>query len=80
MWSGQQKTWIHYRNDIVASDVNTAIFLSGYLRQVSIHRLYVNSMEIADLQRYKLIKEHKKVNMAIRERLKTPFVFTINKN
>ncbi len=80
MWRGQQKTWIHYRNDIVASDVNTAIFLSAYLRQVSIHRLYTNTMEIADLQRYKLIKQSRKVGIAVRERLGIPFVFAINKN
>ncbi|OSZ82728.1 hypothetical protein CAP35_05550 [Chitinophagaceae bacterium IBVUCB1] len=80
MWSGQQKTWVHYRNDIIASDVNLAIFLSSYLRQVSIHKLYVNCTEVADLQRYKLIRHPQKVKTAMRERSNIPFVFALNKN
>lgn len=81
MWGGQHKVWIHYRHDIIASDVNTAIFLSGFLRHVSLHKLYAKYIEIADLQRYKLIKDPKKVNIALRERINvTPFVFAISKN
>lgn len=80
MWGGQQKTWIHYRRDIISADINTAIFLSGYLRHISIHKLHAANYEVADLQRYKLIKEPKKVNAALKERAAIPFVFFCSKN
>jgi hypothetical protein len=33
-----------------------------------------------DLQRYKLIKQEKKVKAALRDRLNVPFVFLVGKN
>lgn len=80
MWSGQQKVWIHYRHDIMAADVSTAIMLSAFLRHTSIHKLHTHYLEVIDLQRYKVIKQPKKVQMALKERSSIPFVFVAGKN
>lgn len=80
MWGGKQKIWIHYRKDIISADINTAIFLAGYLRHISMFKLHAANYEVADLQRYKLIKEPKKVNAALKDRAAIPFVFLCSKN
>lgn len=80
MWGKQNKVWIKYRSNIIATDVTTAIFLSGYLKYSSLHKSYVNKMEVLDLQRYKLITRPNKVKAALNDRLDIPFVFAICKN
>jgi len=80
MWQGQDKTWLHYVKDIIAADVYSAVFLASYLRQGAIRKTYVPALEVIDLQKYKVIKEVKKVNMALRERIHIPFVFVVGKN
>jgi len=80
MLSGQDKVWIHYRNDIIASDVTSAIFLSAMLRHNALHRSYVHHLEIIDLQKYKVLKDPVKVRIALRERMHVPFVFVTGKN
>lgn len=80
MWGKQNKVWIQYKNNIIASDVNTAIFLSRYIKHSAIHKTYIPTLEILDLQRYKLITNPRKVKAALKDKLDTPFVFTICKN
>jgi hypothetical protein len=80
MWKGQDKTWLHYVKDIIAADVYSAVFLASYLRQVAITKSYVPALEVIDLQKYKVIKETKKVSQALRERMSVPFVFVVGKN
>ena len=80
MWQGQNKVWLQYRNDILTTDIRSGIFLTDYLRHVSIHSLNANCLEIADLQRYRLIKNPLKVKIALRNRTYTPFVFVFGKN
>lgn len=80
MWSGQHKVWIHYRKDIIASDVATAIFLSDLLRYHSIHKIYAEHLEVIDLQKYKVFKKAHKVRLALKERMDIPFVFAVGKN
>lgn len=80
MWSSNNKVWLHYQKDIIASDVYAAVFLSAYLRHATIQKLYSWQMEIIDLQHYKLIKHPKKVASAIRERSNESFVFIVGKN
>lgn len=79
MWSGSNKVWMHYLNDIIAADVASAVFLSSYMRQT---RGTGNSEchEVVDLQRYKMIRSPSKVTQAMRERLHLPFVFAVNMN
>ena len=80
MWSGQNKVWMHYLNDIIAADVASAVFLSSYLRVALRGRPNANYHEVADLQRYKLIRNPKKVRSAMMSRSHTPFVFILSKN
>lgn len=71
---------MHYVKDIIAADVYSAVFLASYLRQVAITKSYVPALEVIDLQKYKVIKETKKVSQALRERMSVPFVFVVGKN
>jgi hypothetical protein len=77
---GQDKVWIHYRKDIIAADVSSAIFLSAYLRHGAIHRLYIPCLEVIDLQRYKVVKQAVKVKVCLIDRMHIPFVFAVCKN
>lgn len=80
MWGKQNKVWIKYRNNIIANDVNTAIFLSRYMKHSIIHKTYIPYLEVLDLQRYKLITNPRKVKATLKDKLDTPFVFAICKN
>ncbi len=80
MWSGQNKVWMHYLNDIIAADVASAVFLSSYMRIALRGRANANYHEVADLQRYKLIQSPKKVKAALISRVHLPFVFVLSKN
>jgi hypothetical protein len=79
MWSGSNKVWMHYLNDIIAADVASAVLLSSYMRQMRGHG-FASLHEVVDLQRYKMIRTPRKVSLAMQERLHLPFVFAINKN
>ncbi len=83
MWSSsrrEDKVWMHYLNDIIASDVPSAVFLSTYMRHVMRSRSYVNFHEVVDLQKYKVYRSAKKVRVAMTNRLREPFVFVLSKN
>ena len=60
---------MHYLNDIIAADVASAVFLSSYMRIALRGRTNANFHEVADLQRYKLIKTPKKVRAALSSRV-----------
>ena len=80
MWSGQDKVWMHYLNDIIAADVASAVFLSSFMRHVIRGRANAGFHEIADLQRYKMIRTSHKVRIAMANRVHLPFVFVLGKN
>lgn len=80
MWQGQHKAWLQFRMDILATDIASGVFLSDYLRHVSIHDIHTHSLEIADLQRYKLLKKPQKVKIMLRDRVYVPFIFVFGKN
>lgn len=71
---------MHYIKDIIASDVYSAVFLASYMRQATLNRSYTDSLEVVDLQKYKVLKQPQKVRQAIRERVNIPFVFVVGKN
>jgi hypothetical protein len=80
MLQGQNKVWMHYVKDIIASDVYSAVLLASYMRYVKQSKTYTDSLEVIDLQKYKVLKQPVKVRQAIRERSDIPFVFVIGKN
>lgn len=79
MWR-ENKVWLHYVKNIIASDVHSAVFLASYLRYSVINKDYASSLEIIDLQKYKVIKQAPKVRLALRDRIQIPFVFIVGKN
>jgi len=46
MWSGQDKVWMHYLNDIIAADVASAVFLSSYMRHALRGRMLSSYHEV----------------------------------
>lgn len=80
MWGGQHKVWIHYRSDILATEQHEGDFLARYIRASAIAKIYISSLEVLDLQRYKVITRRIKVQVALGERIHTPFVFAVGKN
>ncbi len=79
MWRGN-KSWLHYDNDIIASDGHSADFLVSYLRYMRINKDYASFLEVIDLQTYKIISQAHKVRITLRERMHIPFVFIAGKN
>ena len=79
MWH-ENNTWLHYVKNIIAADVSSAIFLASYMRRCNISKKYASSLEIIDLQKYKVITQDTKVRIALRERANIPFVFVVGKN
>ena len=80
MWSGHNKVWMHYLNDIIAADVASAVFLSSYMRLALRGRANEIYHEVVDLQRYKVFRTPKKVRAAMLNRQHLPFVFVLGKN
>ena len=79
MWNRNQ-VWLHYVKNIIAADVSSAVFLASYLRYANLSKSYASSLEIIDLQKYKIIKETPKIRVALRNRMSVPFVFAVGKN
>jgi hypothetical protein len=79
MWYGN-KVWLHYVKNIIAADLSSAVFLASYLRHTSITKDYTASLEIIDLQKYKIITQPAKVRRSIKDRMHIPFVFVVGKN
>ena len=76
----QNKVWLHYVKNIIAADVSSAVFLASYLRYTEINHDYASGFEIIDLQKYKIITRPSKIRQAMKEDLKTPFIFVAGKN
>ncbi len=79
MWR-ENNDWLHYVKNIIAADVHSAVFLASYLRYTGNSKNYASSLEVIDLQQYKVIRQPHKVRVALRERLHIPFVFVVCKN
>lgn len=80
MWHGEDKLWLHYRADIIAADVPDGIFLADFLRYIAINKIYTSSLEIIDLQKYKIICNPLKLRSGLKERANIPFVFVVSRN
>lgn len=80
MWQGQDKVWLQFRRDILATDIPSGTFLADYLRHIGIHNLHANYLEIVDLQKYKVIRTPNKIRAALRDRAFVPFIFVVGRN
>jgi len=79
MWN-RDRVWNRYVKNIVAVDKPSAIFLAAYIRRTDINKEYVSSVEIFDLQQYKVISKAAKVRGVLRDKLNKPFIFIACKN
>ena len=79
MWN-KENIWLNYVKNIIAADVTSAIFLAAFLRRNNMNKKYAASLEVIDLQRYKVIKKEYKVRAALNNALNMPFVFFVGKN
>ena len=79
MWR-KNKTWFHYVKNILSTDASSAVFLASYLQYLNISKNYTSSLEVIDIQKYKVIKKANKVRAALRDRMHLPFVFVVGKN
>ena len=79
MWQGEN-TWLHYVKNIIAADVPSAVFLSSFLRALNISKNYAATLEVIDLQKYKIISSRNKVLISLNKATYTPFIFIVGKN
>ncbi len=79
MWN-RDRVWMHYVKNIVAADMSSAVFLASYLRRIGITRDYAATLEVYDLQRYRVIRNTLKVKVALKEKRNKPFIFVAGKN
>lgn len=76
-----EKIWLHFPQDIIASGGNEANYLAWFLRWTCVSRTYLRYLEVIDLQRYRLITRRNKIYSIIRnDRSDQAFIFIINKN
>jgi len=77
----QEQIWYQFEQDILAVNESSALALLAFLRKIQSDSSYYLSMEVYDLQRYKLIKNPKQVSnmmhLAAQDRI---FIFPVCKN
>lgn len=80
MWEDNDTGWTHFRQDVMAHNRASAALLVMFLKQVNKNQIHTTSLEVIDLQRYRIITRPRKVQAALCERLHLPFVFLVGKN
>lgn len=76
-----EKIWLHFPQDIIASGGNEASYLAWFLRWTYVSRTYLRCLEVIDLQRYRLVTRKNKIYSIIRDdRADQAFIFIVNKN
>jgi hypothetical protein len=79
MWH-KDHVWLHYVKNIIATDIHSAVFLASYLLYSGLSRDYTSSLEVIDLQRYKVVRKAAKVYAALNKKHEMPFIFVVCKN
>ena len=79
MWN-RENVWLNYIKNIIAADITSAVFLATFLRKSNLSKKYAASLEVIDLQKYKIIKKEYKVRAALNDAINIPFVFFVGKN
>ncbi len=79
MWN-RQHIWLHYVKNIMAADMSSALFLAIFMRQNNMNKNHAASLEVIDLNRYKVIRQKNKVRIALNNAFNTPFIFFVGKN
>ena len=81
MFFRKEKIWEHFHHDILASYEEDATMLYVFLKMQQINRTDIESFEVIDVQRYRLIKKkHKVAEILKRHSSEMCFIFPVNKN
>lgn len=75
MWGEYNRIWKHYRPGILASEPCAADFLSDYQHFLTLNRAYLGSSEVADLQKYKLVREPRRLRQYEHKSTDRSFIF-----
>lgn len=76
LWQRKQN-WSYFDIGLMGRHFQDADFLKNWYYQKSIQGEIAQYFEVIDLQRYKVISKHNKVQAAMREKAKEPFIFFI---
>jgi len=79
LWE-RQKQWHNYGTGVLATEYEDALFLKRWFRDMIVRQKDIAGFEIIDLQRYKVIRDPRKVKIAIHKRIDVPFVFVSGNN
>ena len=79
MWQGEP-IWLNFVKNIIAADIRSAVFLAAFIKNGNTNHSVANAHELVDLNRYKVIKNKRKVQAALINREQKPFVFFVCKN
>ncbi len=79
MWK-EKNFHFKYVKNILATDVTSALFLDAFMKKNLLSKKYLENLEVADLNSYKLITKWQKVRKSLQVDGRTPFVFFIGKN
>lgn len=74
LWQRNQK-WYYFDTGLMGRHHQEANFLKNWYYQKSIKGEIAQYFEVIDLQRYKVISKHQKVQIAMREKINEPFIF-----
>lgn len=81
MIEGKARVFNQFTQEVVAVDYSEAMLLKHFILHCFRTKSYLNSTEVLDFQRYKLIKNKVKVNALLQtHHLKWDFVFPVNIN
>ncbi len=82
MFQRSKRIWKQYTQNISAVNHQEALYLLHYLTFMQITRNYLNFIEIIDLQRYRIVKDKKKVHKFLSRSAKDAphFLFPVNMN
>jgi hypothetical protein len=81
MFRGKAHIWQQYEQDILAVNSKEAAYMLYYLSFVRMSRCYLKIMEVADLQRYKLLRKPAQIkNFLLLNPQEKAFMFLLHKN
>jgi len=81
MYFKKEKYWQNFPHDIIAENPEDAAFLYTFLKNAQISQMDLDTFEILDIQKYRLIKKRHKIAAMLKfHPSEMSFIFPVNKN
>lgn len=81
MYPKKIKYWRYFDKDILSGTREDAIRLEAFLNRVRVSRTHLDTMEIIDLQKYRLVRQPHKIAALLRlAPAEQAFLFPVNLN